>query len=119
MALGLSLEGDVIECHPNSLAAISLLVREEKQMSVDSFIGAVKVKRDETLEKFSETLANQNGHLDQDDAIRFVDQLVGGVLDIVNDQYEEIITAEADDDGNAIVSCASDLSTLYFEEVSN
>lgn len=88
-------------------------------MSVDSFIGAVKVKRDEAITFFNEKMEANGGILPVEEIALGVDSLVSGVLDIVNDQYEEIITAEADDDGNVIVSCASDLSTLYFEEVSN
>lgn len=86
---------------------------------VDNFIGAVKVKRDEILEEFSATLENQSGHLDQDDAIRYVDKLIGGVLDVVEEQYGSIITAETDSGEEVLTTCASDLSTLYFEEVSN
>ncbi len=119
MVVGLSIEGDVIECHPNSLAALSFLVREEKQMSTESFIGAVKVKRDEALAFFNEKLEANGGILPVEDIAIGVDSLVGGVLDVLNDQYEEIITAEIDDDNNPIISCVSDLSTLYFEEVSS
>lgn len=92
-------------------------------MSVDAFIGAVKVKRDETLATISERLENEGGRYRFDDAIRDIDQLIGGVLDVVAERYEDIIEATASDsEGEEVqvtLGCSSELSTLYFEEVSN
>lgn len=91
-------------------------------MSVDNFISAVKAKRDEHIAAVTERITDQNGHYDYDDRVKDTDALIGAVLDVVEEQYNDFITAEVDgDEGDStvIVSCASDLSTLYFEEVSN
>ncbi|ABY63201.1 hypothetical protein ST201phi2-1p376 [Pseudomonas phage 201phi2-1] len=92
-------------------------------MSVDNFIGAVKVKRDEAVEHFlSEDFhqAMANGVEEPEAVVRKgIDQLVGGILDVISEQYEDIVTAEDSEGESVSVTVASDLSTLYFEEVSN
>lgn len=95
-------------------------------MSVDNFIGAVKVKRDEAVEYFLSEDFHQaiaNGVETPESVVqKGLDQLVGSVLDVVEEQYGDIITTEVDDGGDSttvLVTCASGLSTLYFEEVSN
>jgi hypothetical protein len=97
--------------------------KKVNNMSADAFIGAVKVKRDETLAKISERLENEGGRYRFDDAIQDIDQLVGGVLDVVNERYEDIIEGSATDSEGEEVSvnltCGFELSTLYFEEVSS
>lgn len=118
-AVGLDLNGDVIECHPNSLAALSLIVRGVPKMSTESFIGSVKVKRDEAIEWFNKTTEDNGGIFPIEELTTGIDTLVGGVLDVLNEQYDEIITAESEDGTPALISCVSDLSTIYFEEVSS
>lgn len=92
-------------------------------MSVDAFIGAVKVKRDETLKLIGERMENQCGQYEMDDAIRDIDQLIGGVLDVVAERYEDIVEGTATDsegeECTVSLNCSSELSTLYFEEVSS
>lgn len=92
-------------------------------MSVDAFIGAVKVKRDETLKAIGERMENQCGQYEMDDAIRDIDQLIGGVLDVVAERYEDIVEGTATDsegeECSVSLTCSSELSTLYFEEVSS
>ena len=123
MAVGLDLNGDVIECHPNSLAALSLIIRGAPKMSTESFIGSVKVKRDEAVEYFlsGDFLQAMADDAETPEAVvqKGVDTLVGGILDVLNEQYDEIITAETEDGTPALISCVSDLSTIYFEEVSS
>jgi len=88
-------------------------------MSVDNFIGAVKVKRDDAIEWFNKTIEDNGGIFPVEELATGIDTLVGGVLDVLEEQYTDIIAAETEDGTEAIVTCASDLSTLYFEEVSN
>lgn len=101
--------------------------KKVNNMSADAFIGAVKVKRDEAVEYFLSEDFHQalaNGVEPPDVAIKKgLDQLVGGVLDVVNERYEDIIEGSATDSEGEEVSvsltCGFELSTLYFEEVSN
>jgi hypothetical protein len=92
-------------------------------MSIDAFIGAVKVKRDETLAIISERMENESGRYRYDDAIRDIDQLVGNVLDVVAERFEDFIEGSATDsegeECTVSLTCSSELSTLYFEEVSS
>jgi hypothetical protein len=96
-------------------------------MSVDAFIGAVKVKRDEAVEYFMSEDFHQalgNGVEPPDVAIKKgLDQLVGAVLDVVAERYEDIVEGTAtDSEGEECtvnLTCSSELSTLYFEEVSS
>lgn len=88
-------------------------------MSVDNFISAVKAKRDEHIASVTERITNENGHYDYEDRVKDTDAIIGAILDVVEEQYGDIITAENDDGEDVTVSCSSDLSTLYFEEVSN
>lgn len=97
-------------------------------MSTESFIGSVKVKRDEAVESVLSKmieLGNTNEALKAplaefaDSVTGTIDTVIGGVLDVLNEQYDEIITAETEDGGPALISCVSDLSTIYFEEVSS
>lgn len=97
-------------------------------MSTESFIGSVKVKRDEAVESVLSKmieLGNTNEALKAplaefaDSVTGTIDTVIGGVLDVLNEQYDEIITAEAEDGTPALISCVSDLSTIYFEEVSS
>lgn len=92
-------------------------------MSTESFIGSVKVKRDEAVEYFlsGDFLQAMAGDEETPEAVvqKGIDTLIGGVLDVLNEQYDEIITAETEDGTPALISCVSDLSTIYFEEVSS
>lgn len=99
-------------------------------MSVDAFIGAVKVKRDEAFDAFRDKVRELGQDGTNDDADIFngaakyaLDQLAGGILDVVNERYEDIIEGSAtDSEGDEVsvsLTCTSELSTLYFEEVSN
>lgn len=94
-------------------------------MSAESFIGSVKVKRDEAVEYFMSEEFHQglaNGVESPEVVIqRGVDKLVGGVLDVLNEQYEdiiEVVECSADDELIMVAQIASDLSSMYFEEVS-
>lgn len=92
--------------------------------SVDNFISDIKEKRNEAVEYFLSEDYHQaisNGVEAPEVATRKgIDQLVTAVLDIVEERYDDIITAEAEDgDASVTVTCASDLSTLYMEEVSS
>lgn len=97
-------------------------------MSTESFIGSVKVKRDEAVESVLSKmieLGNANEALKAplaefaDSVTGTIDTVVGGVLDVFNEQYDEIITTETEDGTPVLIGCVSDLSTLYFEEVSS
>lgn len=90
---------------------------------VDNFISSVKEKRNEAVEYFLSEDFHQglaNGVETPEVVIqRGVDKLVGGILDVVEEHHGDFITAETDSGEPALITCASDLSTLYFEEVSN
>lgn len=88
-------------------------------MSVDNFISAIKVKRDEAISFFNDKAEANGGVIPTEELVLGVDSLVGTVLDTIEEQYGDIITAATDDGEDVAVTCASDLSTLYFEEVSN
>lgn len=87
----------------------------------DAFFGAVKEKRDEVLTAISEQMENEHGRYRFDDAIRHIDQAISGVLDVVEEQYESLITATAvdseGDDVSVELSITTDLSTLFMETV--
>lgn len=94
-------------------------------MSADSFIGSIKEKRTEALAKYEELLVadfDSGGKPDFHGIARtVVDQVIGGVLDVVEEQYESIVTGTATDSEGEEVSVelfiTSNLSTLYSEEV--
>lgn len=94
---------------------------------VDKFISAVKEKRTEALATFETLLvaAFDDGEKPNYNRIAAtaIDQAISGTLDVVEEQYETLITATAtDSEGEEVgvdMSCASDLSTLYMEEVNN
>lgn len=95
-------------------------------MSVDNFIGAVKVKRNEAVEYFlSEDFhqAMANGVETPESVVqKGLDQLVGNILDVVEERYEDIVEmvdTSVDDELIPMLQITSDLSTLYFEEVSS
>lgn len=88
-------------------------------MSTESFIGSVKVKRDEAIEWFNKTTEANGGIFPIEELTTGLDTLVGDVLDVLNEQYDEIITTETEDGTPVLIGCVSDLSTLYFEEVSS
>lgn len=95
-------------------------------MSVDNFIGAVKVKRDEAVgyfmsEDFHQAMANG---IETPESVvqKGLDQLVGNILDVVEERYEDIVEmvdTSVDDELIPMLQITSDLSTLYFEEVSS
>jgi hypothetical protein len=87
-------------------------------MSVDNFISAVKAKRDEHIAAVTERVT-ATIYYGYDDRMKDTDAIIGAVLDVVEEQYGDIITAATEEGDDVTVSCASDLSTLYFEEVSN
>lgn len=88
---------------------------------VDKFIAAIKEKRDEHLAAVTERITDQNGHYDYDDRKKDTDLIISAVLDVVEEQYESIVTATAiDSEGEDIgvdMSISPNLSTLYMEEV--
>lgn len=86
---------------------------------VDNFISSVKEKRTEAIEWFNKTTDDNGGIFPIDQLSTGIDSLVGGILDAVEEHHAEFITAETESGEEVIISCASDLSTLYFEEVSN
>lgn len=95
-------------------------------MSVDNFIGAVKVKRNEAVEYFMSEDFNQamaNGIETPESVVqKGLDQLVGAILDVVEERYEdivELVDTAVDDELITMLQITGDLSTLYFEEVSN
>lgn len=87
----------------------------------DVFFAAVKEKRNEVLSTISERMQNQNGQYEYDDAIRDIDLVVSGVLDVVEEQFESLVNGIAvDNEGEDVsveLSITSNLSTLYMEEV--
>lgn len=87
----------------------------------DVFFAAVKEKRNEVLSTISERMQNQNGQYEYDDAIRDIDLVVSGVLDVVEEQFESLVNGIAvDSEGEDVsveLSITSNLSTLYMEEV--
>lgn len=90
---------------------------------VDMFFGAVKEKRNESVEyflseDFHQALANG---IETPEVVvqKGIDQLISGVLDVVEEHHAEIITATIDDRDLVLITCTSGLSTLYFDEVSN
>lgn len=90
-------------------------------MSIDNFISAVKTKRDEAVEYFTseEFTQMQASESPAAAAQKGIDQLVGGILDVLEERVGDITTAITEDGDTVEVTCVSDLSTLYFEEVSN
>lgn len=99
-------------------------------MSVDNFIGAVKVKRDEALASFLDSDAakaviavdaSTEAEL-RETVSKSLDQLAGGILDVLNEQYEdiiEVVEVSSDDEMITMAQITEDLSTIYFEEVSS
>lgn len=87
----------------------------------DAFFGAVKEKRDECLKFITETTENNSGITPMEDIIRAVDSVICGVLDVVEEQYETLVTATAEDSEGDLVSVelsiTSELSTLFMEAV--
>lgn len=92
---------------------------------VDNFVAAVKEKRNEALEYFlSEDFAQAQAADDPEVAVKVgLDKLVGGVLDVVEERYADLVTGTATDaEGEEVsveLTITPDLSTLYFEEVSS
>lgn len=95
----------------------------------EAFIGAVKETRTEALEHFVNSgAAGKAGDPGHDDlvgaAAAAIDKAIGGVLDNVEEHYQEIVTYEqstVDDELEQVVSLniVSGLSGLYFDEISN
>lgn len=88
-------------------------------MPVDNFISAIKVKRDEHIAAVTESITDQNGVYDYTDRVKDTDTIIGEVLDLIEEHIGDFTTAVNDDGVDVEVTCSSDLSTLYFEEVSN
>ncbi|ARV77004.1 hypothetical protein PHABIO_373 [Pseudomonas phage Phabio] len=96
-------------------------------MSVDTFISAVKDKRNEARELYEKELVaafDEGGKPDWHGiAARAIDHAVAGVLDVVEEQYESIVAGAAlDSEGEEVdvsLTVMAELSTLYFEEISN
>ena len=90
---------------------------------LDNFVSAVKEKRDETLKLIGDRMENQCGQYEMDDAILDIDKLIGGVLDVVEERYADLVTGSAQDsEGEEVsveLSIITGLSTLYFEEVAS
>lgn len=98
---------------------------------VDNFVSAVKEKRAEALEAFQEKvieLKNLEGvdngvEILKNSAAFALDKLAGGILDVIEERYTDLVTGTATDaEGEEVsveLSIVTDLSTLYFEEVSS
>lgn len=98
---------------------------------VDNFISTIKEKRSEALEAFQEKvieLKNQDGVDNGAEILKTaasfaLDQLAGGILDVVEERYADLVTGSAtDSEGEEVsveLSISTGLSTLYFEEVSS
>lgn len=88
-------------------------------MSVDTFISAVKTKRDEAIDYFNGKIEENNGTLPVEELTLGIDSLISSVLDVAEENIGDIASAVNDDGEDVSIICVSDLSTLYFEEVSN
>lgn len=98
---------------------------------VDNFISAVKVKRDESVETFQEKVIELKNATGPDNGAEILkqaasfalDTLAGGILDLFEERYADLVTGSATDSEGEEVSVeltiTPDLSTLYFEEVSS
>lgn len=87
---------------------------------VDNFISTVKEIRNDALDYLTSEEYVQNLCEDpREAAAKGVDTLVGGMLDLFEERYHEIITAETDSGDDVTITCISDLSTRYFEEVNS
>lgn len=84
----------------------------------DAFFIAVKEKRNEALAFFNERIEANGGIFPVEELSLGIDSLVSGVLDVVEEQYESIVTASTDDEDTIIdLTIVSNLSTLFMEEV--
>lgn len=99
-------------------------------MSVDTFISAIKDKRNDALDVFTDKVRELNKDNTNDGAdvlkgaaVAALDYLAGGILDVVEEQFESIVSGAAVDaefeEVDVNLTVANDLSTLYFEEISN
>jgi hypothetical protein len=94
---------------------------------VDNFVSAIKEKRNEAVDYFMSEDFHQamaNGVESPEDVVKKgVDQLVGAVLDVVEERYTDLVTGSAtDSEGEEVsveLSISTGLSTLYFEEVAS
>lgn len=98
---------------------------------VDNFVSAIKEKRNEAVEAFQEKvleLKNQDGvdngaEILKTAATFALDQLAGGILDVVEERYADLVTGSAQDaEGEEVsveLSITTGMSTLYFEEVAS
>lgn len=99
-------------------------------MSVDTFISAVKDKRNDALDVFEDKVrelskdkTNDGADVLKGAAVAALDHLAGGILDVVEEQFESIVAGAAlDSEGEEVdvnLTVASDLSILFFEEINN
>lgn len=99
-------------------------------MSVDTFISAVKDKRNDALDVFADKVRklskddnNDGADVLKGAAVAALDYLAGGILDVVEEQYESLVIAVAiDSEGEEVdvsLGITADLSVLFFEEISN
>lgn len=101
-------------------------------MSVDTFISAVKDKRNEAIEIVLASMVDLGKNNEDlkaplaalaDTAYTAIDKAVAGTLDVVEEQYESLVIASAiDSEGEEVdvsLGITADLSTLFFEEISN
>lgn len=99
-------------------------------MSVDTFISAVKDKRNDALDVFEDKVrelgkdkTNDGADVLKGAAVAALDYLAGGILDVVEEQYESLVIAIAiDSEGEEVdvsLGITADLSTLFFEEINN
>lgn len=94
---------------------------------VDNFVSAVKEKREEAAKVLDAEWAKALEVEDEPDlrgiALKAIDSAIGGVLDVVEERYTDLVTGTAtDSEGEEVsveLSIVTDLSTLYFEEVSS
>lgn len=91
---------------------------------VDNFFASLKEKRGEAVDYFTseEFLQLQASESPEAAAVKGVDQLIAGILDVVEERHSDIITAdlvEGDDEPTVLVTCTTDLANLYFEQVNS
>lgn len=96
---------------------------------INAFIKAVKEQRDLAIESFRAGADGMNNGSRTDttfmlENIKSVDLAIAGVLDLVEERIEELVDVSAlTEDGEPAdrvdIEIVSDLSTLYFTEVSS
>lgn len=94
---------------------------------VDNFVSAIKEKREEAANvldaEWTKALEDGGEPDIRDIALKAIDSAIGGVLDVVEERYADLVTGSAtDSEGEEVtveLSISTGLSTLYFEEVAS